>query len=540
MMAICGGHVRGGGLWKKGGGGLASERDGERLPPLRTLQTANRHCKMADLQRWRQQLAEDLDSDDDDGNGRDAMMIHQPMDDDLGLGLEEMPLPKRVPNEASFARAAAAPPPRVDRAPPPAAMRSLGAGIGAASESAEVLMHRLQVVQLKLEEREIELEQARQQVNGAPTELNDAREAKMKDLAKRAKAATMALGRERAKSAQLTSELATLKREGGGGAAGASGGGGSSAAARLEAASAAVRDGREGGDPAARERELKESRDRLAAANARLHEAKVSAQSSKAELERYKRALAKEVGEDVPLAKLLEESSGAKGRAQQITLLREQVKSLGKRLTAATNGAEGGDEVPPTPDGADDRQRNALNAIEADRRREHERALLREQELGLDLLESRRKVDALTARIRTLESDAKGKKDKLRLLIEKSDSDDRLVQALRAELDKHRKSDRGGGSVTARAGGAGGNDAERRAGEVASRMAQQQTQIDRQEQIIHALREQLQTQSAAARPPSSGRAPPQDLIVLQTENGKLRELVALLQEKLAEASEDTY
>ncbi|MEC7300896.1 MAG: hypothetical protein VXW43_19755, partial [Pseudomonadota bacterium] len=44
-------------------------------------------------------------------------------------------------------------------------------------------------------------------------ELNDAREAKMKDLAKRSKQATMALGRERAKSAQLTAELAQAKRD---------------------------------------------------------------------------------------------------------------------------------------------------------------------------------------------------------------------------------------------------------------------------------------------------------------------------------------
>ena len=88
---------------------------------------------------------------------------------------------------------------------------------------------------------------------------------------------------------------------------------------------------------------------------------------------------------------------------------------------------------------------------------------------------------------------------------------------------------------------------ERRAGEVAARLAQQQSQIDRQEQIINALREQLQQQqqqagsgSSGGSRPGSGRRAPQDLIVLQTENAKLRELVALLQDKLQEAAEESY
>ena len=83
------------------------------------------------------------------------------------------------------------------------------------------------------------------------------------------------------------------------------------------------------------------------------------------------------------------------------------------------------------------------------------------------------------------------------------------------------------------------------------RMAQQQTQIDRQEQIIHALKDQLQrqqqqsgSQQGARSRPGSGIREPQDLIRLQNENGKLRELVQLLQEKLHDAqngeAEDEY
>ena len=304
-----------------------------------------------------------------------------------------------------------------------------------------------------------------------------------------------------------------------------------------------------------RERELKDLQDRLAAAEKRAHEAKVSAQAFKADLDRHRRALQKEVGDDANVNKLLEDSSGAKGRAQQIFQLKEQVKALTKRLSEGGGGGGPGgaaDELgPPTPDGADERQRGALNAIEADRRREHERSLLREQELSAELVETRKRADAMAARIRNLEADIKGKKDKLRTMIEKSDGDDALVSALRAELDKHRTKagggrGAGGGAVVGMAPSA---TEERRAGEMAARMAQQQSQIDRQEQIINALREQLQTQQVAAadhsfgtgsRPGSARAKQPQDFIVLQTENAKLRELVALLQDKLAAAEQEDY
>jgi len=89
--------------------------------------------------------------------------------------------------------------------------------------------------------------------------------------------------------------------------------------------------------------------------------------------------------------------------------------------------------------------------------------------------------------------------------------------------------------------------------ELASRAAAQQAQITRQESIIVALRDQLERTNetvqqmeaarrdeegatmCAARPVSAPRALPQDLIVARAENDKLRELVTLLHEKLAQA-----
>ena len=537
---------------------------------------------MADLEAWRQQFARE-DSDDEDGGLPPSR--GNPFDNnDLGLALEELPLPSHIPNVANVSFAES----RMKQMPPRAGVgpavnlpprRPTGGGganadtTGSASDSRELLLHKLEVAHLKLEERDLELAAARNNGggggggSGSGTSDDNVREAKMKELAKRAKAATMALGRERAKGAELTAELAQLKRERDGYTKAGTPAEGS-AAARLAAASASVSDERNGLDPEARERELKESKKQLGEAHARLHEAKVSQQAAKAELEKYKRALVKEVGDEVPLQKLLDEASGAKGRAQQIHQLKDQVKSLNRKLERLNGGGDdgnGGDGtmgVPPTPsvlDGSDERQRGALNQMEQDRRREHERILLREQELDAELVETRKKLTAMDARIKNLEADVKGKKERLKLMIEKSDSDDKLIEALRAELTKATTSaspaaggagrGRGGGGGRAAASG-GGVDAEK----LASRISQQQSQIDRQEQIIHALKDQLQQQqqqenaggknggSGAAVPRALGRGAPSprqpphaDLVQMQSENAKLRELVQLLQEKLADA-----
>lgn len=48
----------------------------------------------------------------------------------------------------------------------------------------------------------------------------------------------------------------------------------------------------------------------------------------RAERARYERALRREVGDDVPLARVLDKASDWRGRAQQITLLQERLLSI--------------------------------------------------------------------------------------------------------------------------------------------------------------------------------------------------------------------
>ena len=186
-----------------------------------------------ELARWRQQLREE-DSDDEGDQGgsylRNEFAINPPPppiedQEDLGLNLEEMPLPKRPPRSVEFGDL----PPRAGKAPPQQPTTTgrapLLGGLGGSTvptggESAELLQKKLQVLELKLEERDIELEALRRQANISGVELNDAREAKMKDLAKRAKAATMALGRERRPTPSSRPPSRRRGRRGGGGGSG--------------------------------------------------------------------------------------------------------------------------------------------------------------------------------------------------------------------------------------------------------------------------------------------------------------------------------
>ena len=94
--------------------------------------------------------------------------------------------------------------------------------------------------------------------------LDDEREAKLKHLARRSKTATMALGRERSKSAQLSAELVSVRRQ--------------------------LADAADGGDSDADlARSLKETKERLSNSERRLHEQKLSQQMLKAEVAEVKR-----------------------------------------------------------------------------------------------------------------------------------------------------------------------------------------------------------------------------------------------------------
>ena len=123
--------------------------------------------------------------------------------------------------------------------------------------------------------------------------------------------------------------------------------------------------------------------------------------------------------------------------------------------------------------------------MEEERRGEAERLMLREQQLLTEVSEARKRGEAHVARIKNLEADARNKREKLKVMLDKSDTDDQLIRALQIELANARASP-GGASPGRR----GGDDDAQRVRDLGARISVQQAQIDRQEQIIVALNEQ--------------------------------------------------
>ncbi|KAF0775631.1 hypothetical protein AaE_000669, partial [Aphanomyces astaci] len=148
------------------------------------------------------------------------------------------------------------------------------------------------------------------------------------------------------------------------------------------------------------------------------------------DLKKTQRALQREVGDDVPLAEILDgEGGGKRGRAQQIVMLKAKVKKLEKDMQTRT--------APDT--GVDAKAEVELLALKADKQRQLDHVIA-----DLDALKDAndklsRKYDAQKARVHTLEKDAGKHKTKLAILLDKSHNDDSLIDALQHEMDDLRR-----------------------------------------------------------------------------------------------------
>ena len=188
--------------------------------------------------------------------------------------------------------------------------------------------------------------------------------------------------------------------------------------------------------------ELKQIKLKLKESGSRLADQKVTNGNLKGELEKCKRLLLKEVGEGVALETL--EGDGWRGRAQQISLLKDKLREGRRQLdAAAAAAAAGGVATVPLPPAAataggergrvtaDDRNRQNIAKIEKERRGENERLQAECQQKTEELAEARAKHRQITSRTKTVEKQLASLKQKLILVLEKSTHDDKLIAELR-------------------------------------------------------------------------------------------------------------
>jgi len=284
----------------------------------------------------------------------------------------------------------------------------------------------------------------------------------------------------------------------------------------------------------------------------KLQEVRHELQDVRAQLQRHKKVVLKELGSEEMVDRALAVADDPtdvqwRGRATQITQLQRQVKELKDHVrkgTAAEDvddlGADGQEvDTPQRPrrqrvDPIAEKQQASL-AQAADRRREEfEKAQEDVERLRTEAADAKRKRDALKTRTGMLEGQLREMKAHVQTLIDKSENDDKLVAAMQRQLGRpglHSGVDEGNEDVEA----------------LRSENAEMQAQLDRQAQIILQMRQKsiattCEVGSARLGPKSAEPGTPTSALVervrfLEAENARQTEQVRLLRERGASADQ---
>lgn len=87
----------------------------------------------------------------------------------------------------------------------------------------------------------------------------------------------------------------------------------------------------------------------------------------------------------------------------------------------------------------DERHSALIERLERERREEREREIVESRVKSEEIANLKLKLDASVARIKILEKATADSKAKMQILLDKSANDDKLIDALKAELDSTRK-----------------------------------------------------------------------------------------------------
>ncbi|KAG2499394.1 hypothetical protein HYH03_002968 [Edaphochlamys debaryana] len=369
----------------------------------------------------------------------------------------------------------------------------------------------------------------------------DVQAAKIIELSKKNRQLNLMLEREKQRVAQLQAEAAAGPPRP---ASGQAGGGGPSAPppeAIEQIARGMVEQAAEAAEAA--QKEAAGWKDKFLASTNKIAQMEQKVFNLESENKKLTRALVREVGEDVPLSKLMEDGNAAewKGRREQIIALQYQVKQL--KAAAGQVAVETKQEAAA---------KGVITKISKERNNELDRLT---GDLGAvrgELEALKLKYDGAISRRKILEAELSSMKSKVSVVLEKTETDDKLIAALKQELAALRKAGPGGAPALGRggkpsnpAGPIGEEDLWREVGSLRRKVQEQEEQIDRQEAIIMALQQRASagsTPTAGAGRPGSGGMPPrggqwdggaadQQIRLLEVENARLTELVALLQRR---------
>eukprot|EP01016_Furgasonia_blochmanni_P038593 TRINITY_DN4686_c0_g2_i1.p1 TRINITY_DN4686_c0_g2~~TRINITY_DN4686_c0_g2_i1.p1 ORF type:complete len:464 (+),score=117.02 TRINITY_DN4686_c0_g2_i1:404-1795(+) len=175
-------------------------------------------------------------------------------------------------------------------------------------------------------------------------------------------------------------------------------------------------------------------------ADKKVQELRVQLSGIKNDFNKAMRVISREIGEGADVDKILLEENGWKGRAQQIELLKGKVKDLQARLSQYMGGG-GGDEANTTMmSDFSVKSRQSSSSKAEDRRNEIESIKNQNEQLKNENDQLIGKMKALNSRKTVLENELRDikmdyEKNK-KILLEKSEADDRYIAALKTEIDK--------------------------------------------------------------------------------------------------------
>ncbi|KAH7351754.1 hypothetical protein KP509_19G013300 [Ceratopteris richardii] len=232
------------------------------------------------------------------------------------------------------------------------------------------------------------------------------REAKILELSKRNRDLNLALEKERRCSSKWKHQLQIVKEE---------------LLKKIE------EEERGNSDVNKSEKEAKETqewKEKYNQTNAKLLEIQASRAILSAEVSKLQHALHREVGDHIPISKVLEEGGDWKGRSQQICILKDKIADLKSKLQKQSANVV---------------EHNHNDNFDSAQKREYEQISAKFLACREDLKNTRQKLSAILARRNVLENELKVAKEKMSLLVGKSDNDDRLIAALRLELEAQRQ-----------------------------------------------------------------------------------------------------
>ena len=365
----------------------------------------------------------------------------------------------------------------------------------------------------------------------------DPRDKKIVDLAKRHRATTLSLNREKALRHKLQRDLDAAKEE-----LQAAVAKGDKSPRRQPARSP------QHGDFEDQKRELLK---KLKQSEERSESLRRKSEAAAIENKKMRTVLVKEVGDGPELDGIIESltsSSAAsrqkptwKGRAQQIVLLKSKLKRASEKLAEIS-----GKEI--RPKGVDGKAAESLRKLDKERKAAMERLLEEYNDLEGTFEETKRRYKASRARCTVLEQGNKKLKSQVKVVLKKTTTDDKFVDALKEELAHSRRKVsllsehlREAKEQIARTP----VESEERATRLQEQSSQQIRQIQRLEQMLENHRAKIKELSKETRSLKKSKVARDfdegemvaTMSILEEENVSLGDLNKELREKLRSANE---